>query len=132
MTDLLAGQVLMSFAGITGSIEYIRSGKLRALAVTTAKRAEALPDVSSVSEYLPGFEAGDWLGVGAPRDTPAEIIEKLNKEINVALVDPKMKARFADSGGAVLALTPIEFGKFLADETERWGKVIRAAKIKPH
>ena len=130
LTDLLAGQVLVSFAGLGGSIAYIKAGKLRALAVTTAKRAEALPDVPTLSEYLPGFEADDWLGVGAPKDTPADVIEKLNKEINTALADPKIKARFADSGGTVLALTPAEFGKFLADETEKWGKVVRAANIK--
>jgi tripartite-type tricarboxylate transporter receptor subunit TctC len=120
----------MSFAGIAGSIEYIRTGKLRALAVTTTKRSEALPDVPTVSESLPGFEAGDWLGVGAPRNTPVDIIEKLNKEINAALADPKMKARFANLGGTVLALTPGEFGKLLADETAKWSKVVRAANIK--
>jgi tripartite-type tricarboxylate transporter receptor subunit TctC len=130
LTDLLAGQVLMSFAGIAGSIEYIRSGRLSALAVTTTKRSEALPDVPTLSEYLPGFEAGDWLGVGAPKNTPVDLIEKLNKEINAALADPKIKARFADLGGTVLALMPGEFGKLLADETAKWGKVVRAANIK--
>ena len=131
LTDLLAGQVLISFAGIAGSIEYIRTGKLRAFAVTTATRAEALPDVPTVSEYMPGFEAGDWLGIGAPKNTPVEIIDKLNKEIAAALADAKMKARFADLGGTVFALTPSGFGKLLADETVKWGKVIRAANIKP-
>jgi len=131
LTDLLGGQVMMSFAGIAGSIAYIRSGKLRALAVTTATRSEALPDVPTVSEFVPGFEAGDWLGVGAPRNTPAEIINQLNKEIGAALADPKIKARFADLGGTALALTPAEFGKLIADETEKWAKVIRAANIKP-
>jgi tripartite-type tricarboxylate transporter receptor subunit TctC len=130
LTDLLAGQVLMSFAGIAGSIEYIRSGRLSALAVTTTKRSETLPDVPTLSEYLPGFEAGDWLGVGAPKNTPVDLIEKLNKEINAALADPKIKARFADLGGTVLALMPGEFGKLLADETAKWGKVVRAANIK--
>ena len=130
LTDLLGGQVLISFAGIAGSIEYVRSGKLRALAVTTAVRSEALPDVPTASEFVPGFEAGDWLGVGAPRNTPAEIVDKLNKEINAALADPKIEARFADLGGTPLALTPAEYGKVLADETEKWGKVIRAANIK--
>ncbi len=131
LTDLLGGQVLISFAGIAGAIEYIRTGRLRALAVTTAARAEALPDVPTMNEFVPGFEAGDWLGVGAPRNTPPEIIDRLNKEIAAALADPKIKARFADLGGTATALTPAEFGKLLADETEKWGKVIRAANIKP-
>ena len=130
LTDLLGGQVLISSAGISGSIEYVRSGKLRALAVTTTTRSEALPDVPTVSEFVPGFEAGDWLGVGAPRDTPTEIIDELNKEITAGVADPKIKARFADLGGTPLALTPVEFGKFLAAETEKWAKVIRAANIK--
>jgi tripartite-type tricarboxylate transporter receptor subunit TctC len=131
LTDLLGGQVLISFAGIAGSIEYIRTGKLRALAVTTAARVEALPDVPTVGEFVPGFEAGDWLGIGAPRNTPAEIIDLLNKEVAAALADPKIKARFADSGGTPLVLTPTRFGKLLADETEKWAKVIRAANIRP-
>jgi tripartite-type tricarboxylate transporter receptor subunit TctC len=130
LTDLLAGQVLMSFAGIAGSIEYIRTGKLRALAVTTATRAEALPDVPAVGESLPGFEAGDWLGIGAPRGTPAEIIDRLNREIVAGVADPAIKARFADLGGTPLALTPGEFGRLLADETAKWAKVIRAANIR--
>jgi tripartite-type tricarboxylate transporter receptor subunit TctC len=131
LTDLLGGQVLISFAGISGSIEYVRSGKLRALAITTATRSEALPEVPTVGEFLPGFEAGDWLGVGAPRNTPAEIIDRLNKEITAGVADPKIKARFADLGGTPLALTPAQFGKLLADETQKWAKVIRAANIKP-
>jgi tripartite-type tricarboxylate transporter receptor subunit TctC len=131
LTDLLGGQVATAFAGVTGSIEYVRTGKLRALAVTTATRAEALPDVPTVSEFVPGFEAGDWLGIGAPKNTPVEIIDQLNKEINAALADPKVKARFADLGGTALALTPAAFGKLIANETEKWGKVIRAANIKP-
>src|SRR5215831_2305839 len=131
LTDLLGGQVLISFAGIAGSIEYVRTGKLRALAVSTATRSEALPDVPTVGEFVPGFEAGDWLGIGAPRNTPAEIIDRLNKEVTAALADPKIKARFADLGGTALALTPAEFGKLLADETQKWAKVIRAAHIKP-
>ena len=131
LTDLLGGQVLMSFTGIAGSIEYVRSGKLRALAVTTATRSEVLPDVPTVSEFVPGFEAGDWLGIGAPRNTPAEIIDKLNKEITAGVADPKIKARFADLGGTALALSPAEFGKLVADETEKWARVIRAANIKP-
>jgi tripartite-type tricarboxylate transporter receptor subunit TctC len=131
LTDLLGGQVLMSFAGLSGSIEYIRSGKLRALAVTTATRSEALPDVPTVSESAPGFQAGDWLGMGAPRNTPPEIIDRLNREIAAALTDPKIKARFADLGGTATALTPAEFGKLIADETEKWAKVIRAANTRP-
>jgi tripartite-type tricarboxylate transporter receptor subunit TctC len=131
LTDLLGGQVLMSFAGIAGSIEYIRTGKLRALAVTTATRSEALAEVPTVGEFVPGFEAGDWLGMGAPRNTAPEIIDRLNKEIGAALADPKIKARFADLGGTALTLTPAGFGKLLADETEKWAKVIRAANIKP-
>ena len=130
LTDLLAGQVAASFAGIGGSIETIRSGKLRALAVSTAKRVEALPDVPTVSEFLPGFEADDWVGVGAPKNTPADIIDRLNAEIAAALADPKMKARFADLGGTVFKLSPGEFGRLLDDETAKWGKVVRAANLK--
>ena len=130
LTDLLAGQVATSFAGLAGSMEYIRTGRLRALAVSTATRVEALPDVPTVSEFLPGFEADDWLGVGAPKDTPADIIERLNKEIAAALADPKIKARFATLGGTVFPLSPGEFGKLLADETAKWGKVVRAANIR--
>jgi tripartite-type tricarboxylate transporter receptor subunit TctC len=131
MNDLLGGQVMTSFSGITGSIAYVRSGQLRALAVTTAARAEALPDVPTVGEFVPGYEAGDWLGVGAPKDTPAEIVDRLNKEITSGLADPKIKARFADLGITPLPLTPAGFGKLLADDTEKWAKVIRAVHIKP-
>ncbi|HEY3639922.1 MAG TPA: tripartite tricarboxylate transporter substrate binding protein [Xanthobacteraceae bacterium] len=131
LTDLLGGQVLTAVIGISGAIEQIRAGKLQALAVTTTARATALPDVPTMSEFLPGFDAGDVLGVGAPRNTPAEIVDKLNKEINAALADPKMSARFADLGGTPLALAPADYGKLLADETEKWGKVIRSANIKP-
>ena len=113
------------------SIEHIRAGKLRALAVTTATRSEALPDIPTVGEFVPGYEASAWFGIGAPKNTPAEIIDKLNKEINAGLADPKMKARLADLGGTVLAGSPADFGKLIADETEKWGKVIRAANIKP-
>jgi len=131
LSDLMGGQVLTAITGVAGSIEYVRSGKLRALAVTTTTRAEALPDVPTVSEFLPGFEAGDLLGVCAPRATPAEIVGQLNKEINAALADPRLKARFADLGGTALALSPSEYGKLLAEETEKWGKVIRATNVKP-
>ena len=113
------------------SIEYIRAGKLRALAVTTATRSEALPDIPTVGEFVPGYEASAWFGIGAPKNTPAEIVDKLNKEINAGLADPKIKARLADLGGTVLAGSPADFGKLIADETEKWGKVIRAANIKP-
>ena len=131
LTDLLGGQVLTAVIGISGAIEQIRAGRLRALAVTTTARATALPDVPTMSEFLPGFDAGDVLGLGAPGNTPAEIVDKLNKEINAALADPKIRARFADLGGTPLALSPAEYGKLLADETEKWGKVIRSANIKP-
>jgi tripartite-type tricarboxylate transporter receptor subunit TctC len=131
LTDLLGGQVLTGVTGIAGSIEHVRSGKLRALAVTTSTRVEALPDVPTVSEFLPGFEASDVIGVCAPRNTPAEIVDQLNREINAALADSRMKARFTDLGGTALALTPAQYGELLAGETEKWGKVIRAANIKP-
>jgi tripartite-type tricarboxylate transporter receptor subunit TctC len=130
LTDLLGGQVQVYFAGMASSIEYIRAGKLRPLAVTSATRSEALPDVPTVGEFVPGYDASQWYGVGAPKNTPVEIIDKLNKEINAALADPSMKARFADQGSTVLALSPASFGKLIADETEKWG-VIRAANIKP-
>jgi len=130
VTDLLGGQVQVSFASMPSSIQYIRAGKLRALAVTTATRSEALPDVPTVGEFVPGYEASTWYGVGAPKATPAEVIDKLNKEINAGLADPNIKARIADVGGTVLALSPADFGKFIAEETEKWGKVIRALNIK--
>src|SRR5262249_48645980 len=114
-----------------GTIEYITALRLRALAVTTATRADVLPDLPTVGEFLPGFEASNWFGVGAPKATPAAIVDTLNKAINAALADPKIKARLAELGGDVLALSPVDFGKFIADETEKWGKVIRAANIKP-
>jgi tripartite-type tricarboxylate transporter receptor subunit TctC len=131
LTDLLGGQVQVNFASISSSIEYIRAGKLRALAVTTATRSETLPDLPTVGEFLPGFEASTWFGVVAPRNTPADIVEKLNKEINVALADPRIKARITDTGGTVLAGSPADLGKLIAAETEKWGKVIKLAGIKP-
>jgi tripartite-type tricarboxylate transporter receptor subunit TctC len=130
LTDLLAGQVQVYFSPTPAAIEYIRAGKLRALAVTTAARSEALPDIASVAEFVPGYEASVWQGVGAPKATPAEIVERLNKEINAAIADPKIKARLADAGGTVLPGSPAEFGKLIADETEKWGKVIKSAGIK--
>jgi tripartite-type tricarboxylate transporter receptor subunit TctC len=131
LTDLIAGQVQLYFVTTPVSIEYIRTGKLRALAVTTATRSEALPDIPSVSEFVPGYEASAWWGVGAPKDTPADIVEKLNKEINAALADPKMKARLADLGCTVLAGSPGDFGKLIAEETEKWGKVVKFSGAKP-
>jgi tripartite-type tricarboxylate transporter receptor subunit TctC len=130
LTDLLGGQVQVMFPSTVSSIEYVRAGRLRALAVTTATRSETLPDLPTVGEFVPGYEASTWFGVGAPQATPAEIVEKLNKEINAGLADPKIKARLADLGGAPLALSPAKFGKLIADETEKWGKVIRVANIK--
>jgi tripartite-type tricarboxylate transporter receptor subunit TctC len=131
LTDLLGGQVQVMFDNMPSSIELIRAGKLRPIAVTQATRAEELPDIPSVGEFLPGYEASSWFGIGAPKRTPAEIVDKLNKEINAALADPKMKARLADLGGAVLPGSAADFGKLIADETEKWGKVIRFAGIKP-
>jgi tripartite-type tricarboxylate transporter receptor subunit TctC len=130
ITDLIAGQVQVYFATTVASLEYIRAGKLRALAVTTAARSEALPDIPTVAEFVPGYEASTWYGVGAPKATSAEIVEKLNKEINAGLAEPKMKARLADLGGDVLALSPADFGKLIAEETEKWRKVIQALNIK--
>jgi tripartite-type tricarboxylate transporter receptor subunit TctC len=130
MTDLIAGQVQVSFIGLTVAIEHIRSGKVRALAVTTATRSDVLPDIPTVGDFVPGYEASAFWGVGAPRNTPAEIIDKLNKEINAGLSDPTLWRRFAEGGGTVLAGSPADFGKFIADQTEKWAKVIRAANIK--
>jgi tripartite-type tricarboxylate transporter receptor subunit TctC len=124
LTDLLGGQVQVGFTSMPSVIEYIRAGKLRALAVTTATRSDALPDIPTVGDFVPGYEASTWYGVGVPKNTPAEIVDKLNKEINAALADPNMKARLADLGGTVLAGSPAEFGKLIAEETEKWGKVV--------
>jgi tripartite-type tricarboxylate transporter receptor subunit TctC len=131
LTDLVGGQVQMAFDILPASIEHIRAGKLRALAVTTAMRSEVLPNVPTVGDFLPGYEASGWQGVVAPKNTPTEIIEKLNKELNAALADPKIKARIAELGTAVFPTSPTEFGNFIAEETEKWGKVIRALKLKP-
>jgi tripartite-type tricarboxylate transporter receptor subunit TctC len=129
-TDLLAGQVQVYFGPMPGAIEYIRAGKVRALAVTTAARSEALPDIATVAEFVPGYEASVWQGIGAPKATPAEIVEKLNREINSGLADPSMKARLADLGGTALPGSPTDFGKFLTDEIEKWAKVIKFAGLK--
>src|SRR5262249_8856021 len=125
LTDLLGGQVQVSFPSMASSIEYVRAGKLRAMAVATATRSEAPRDVPTVGEFVPGYEASGWYGIGAPRATPVDIVDKLNKEVNAALDDPKMKARLADLGGVPLPGSPAEFGKLIADETEKWAKVIK-------
>jgi tripartite-type tricarboxylate transporter receptor subunit TctC len=130
MTDLLGGQLQVIFATTPGTTEYVRIGKLRALAVTTRARAEALPDVPTVADFVPGYEASQWYGFGAPKNTPPEIIEQLNKAVNAALADPKMKARLADFGGTVMPGSPADFGKLIAEETEKWGKVVKFAGIK--
>ena len=130
LNDLLGGQVQVIFGGAVGSIAYTRSGKLRTLAVTTTARSELLPDVPTVGEFVPGYEASQWYGIGAPKATPMEIIGRLNEEINASLGDPKIKARFADVDGTVLPGSPADFGKLIADETEKWGKVVTFANIK--
>jgi tripartite-type tricarboxylate transporter receptor subunit TctC len=130
LTDLLGGQVQVIFSPMPGSIEYIKAAKLRPLAVTTLTRSEALPDIPTVGDFVPGYEASAFYGVGAPKNTPTEIVEKLNKEINAALADPRMKARLAGLGGMVLAGRPADFGKLIADEIEKWGKVVRATGAK--
>jgi tripartite-type tricarboxylate transporter receptor subunit TctC len=130
LTDLIAGQVQVMFPNTGASLEYVKAGKLRALAVTTATRSEALPDLPTVAEFVPGYEASSWFGVGTPKATPAEIVEKLNKEINAGLADPRLKARLADLGGIALAGSPADFGKLIAEETEKWAKVIQFAGVK--
>jgi tripartite-type tricarboxylate transporter receptor subunit TctC len=131
MTDLLAGQVHVYFSPTPGSIEYIESGRLRALGVTTATRWEALPDVPAIGEFVSGYEASGWWGIGVPKNTPTEVINELNKEINAALADPKLTARLAELGSTVFALSPAQFGKLIADATEKWGKVVKFAGLKP-
>jgi tripartite-type tricarboxylate transporter receptor subunit TctC len=130
LTDLLGGQVQVYFGPMPPSIEHIRSGKLQALAVTSAGRSQALPDIVAMSDFVPGYEASQWYGIGVPKNTRADIIDKLNKEINAALAAPRLKARLADLGGTVLPSSPADFSKLVADETEKWAKVIRAANIK--
>jgi tripartite-type tricarboxylate transporter receptor subunit TctC len=131
LTDLIGGQVQVTFDNMPSSIEHIRAGRLRALAVTTAVRSEALPDVPVVADFVPGYEASSWFGAGVPKGTPAEIIDKLNKEMNAALADPKIKARLADLGGMSLAGSPADFGKVIAEETEKWAKVVKFSGAKP-
>jgi len=131
LTDLLGGQVQVVFSSIPAAIESITAGRLRALAVTSAVRAQALPDLPTVSEFVPGLEASQWYGIVGPKGTSPEIVDTLNKGINAGLADPKMKARFAELGGMVIAGSPADFGKLIADETEKWAKVIKFAGIKP-
>jgi tripartite-type tricarboxylate transporter receptor subunit TctC len=131
LTDMLAGQVQVTFDNMPSSIEHIRAGRLRALAVTTATRSEALPDVPIVADFVPGYEASAWFGLGAPKGTPPEIVELLNKEINAAVADPNVRARLADMGGMLINGTPVEFGKIIAEETEKWAKVVKFSGAKP-
>jgi tripartite-type tricarboxylate transporter receptor subunit TctC len=130
LADLIGGQVQVAFDTTTASIEHIRSGKLRALALTTAQRSEALPGIPTMADFIPGYEATGWYGVGAPKSTPAEIIDKLNKEINAALADANVKARLDALGATIVAGSPAEFSKFMAEETEKWAKVVRFSGMK--
>jgi tripartite-type tricarboxylate transporter receptor subunit TctC len=130
VTDLLGGQLQVALDNLSGSIEHIRAGKLRALAVTTGSRSPVLPNIPTLGEFLPGFEANSWIAVGAPKHTSAEIIDKLSREINAGLADPKIVARLTDLGSTALTLSPADLDKFVVDETEKWGKVIRTAGIK--
>src|SRR5262245_29847219 len=132
MIDLIAGQVQVMFVSPVVAIEHIKSGKLRALAVTTVKRDELLPDLQPVADTVPGYESSAWLGLGAPHETPAEVVALLNKTVNAGLADPKMRARYTELGGGIVALTPAEFGKLIVDETEKWGRVVKFAGLKPN
>ncbi len=131
LTDLLGGRAQVMFEGMLSLVEHLRAGRLRPLAVTTATRSQLRPDLPTVGEFLPGYEASVWFGIGAPKATPAEIVDKLNKEINAGLADPRLKARLADLGGTALVVSPAEFGTLFAEDTEKWGKVVRAAGIRP-
>jgi tripartite-type tricarboxylate transporter receptor subunit TctC len=131
LNDLIGGQVQVVFGSVPASVEYVRAGKLRALAVTTSTRSELLPDVPTVAESIPGYESSTWYGIGAPKDTPAEIIDRLNAEINAALGDPTLKTRVADLGGTVIGGSSADFSELIASDTEKWGKVVRFAGIKP-
>ena len=131
VADLMTGQVQLYFDGISGSLGYIRSGKLRALGVTTAQRSDVLPDVPSIAEFVPGYEAGGWYGIGVPRNVPAEIVDRLNREINASLADPTLKTRLADLGYATLGSSPAGFGNMIAQEIDKWAKVLKFAGIKP-
>ena len=130
LTDLLGGQVQAGFPTIISAIQYIKDDKLRPLAVTGATRADVLPAIPTVGEFVPGYEASGWYGIGAPKNTPVEIVDKLHKEINAGLADPGLKMRFADLGDTVFPTSPADFAKLIAEDTEKWAKVIRAANIK--
>jgi tripartite-type tricarboxylate transporter receptor subunit TctC len=130
MTDLLSGQVQLYFGTTASSLEYVRTRKLRALAVTIERRLDALPDIPTVGDFVPGYEASNWYGIGAPRNTPIELIEKLNKETNAGLADRKLKARLDDLGGIALTGSPSDFGKLIVEETDKWGKVVKFVGIK--
>jgi tripartite-type tricarboxylate transporter receptor subunit TctC len=130
LTDLLAGQVQLMFGPVSSSIAYVKAGKLRGLAVTTATRSDVLPDVPAMGEFLPGYEASGWFGVGAPKDTPVEIVERLNQEINLGLADARLKARFAELGATMFVSSPAGFARHIVDETEKWARVVRAANIR--
>jgi tripartite-type tricarboxylate transporter receptor subunit TctC len=132
VTDLISGQVQLYFDGVSGSLDHVRSGRTRALGVTTVERAGVLPDVPSIAEFVPGYEAGGWYGIGVPRNVPAEIVDKLNREINASLADPKLKTRLADSGYATTGSSPAEFGSMIAREIEKWSKVLKFAGVKPN
>lgn len=131
VTDLISGQVQVYFDGVSGSLDHVRSGRLRALGVTTAERADVLPNVPSIAEFVPGYEAGGWYGIGVPRNVPVEVVDKLNKEINASLADPKLKSRLSDVGYVTSGSSPAEFGSMIAREVEKWTKVIKFAGIKP-
>ena len=130
MTDILSGQVQVTFGTTASTIEYVRAGTLRALAVTTATRSETLPDLPTIAEFVPGYEASAWFGAGAPRNTPAEIVDKLNREINACLADPKLRARIADLGGIAITGSPADFGRLIVEETEKWAKVVKFSGAK--
>ena len=130
VADLIGGQVQVYFDGISGSLEHVRSGKLRALGVTTAQRADVLPNVPSIAEFVPGYEAGGWYGIGVPKNVPAEVVDKLNREMNACLADPKLQARIADLGGVALTGSPADFGRLIAEETDKWAKVVRFSGAK--
>jgi tripartite-type tricarboxylate transporter receptor subunit TctC len=131
LNDLIGGQVQVVFGSVPASIQYVRAGKLRALAVTTATRSELLPDLPTVAEFMPGYESSTWYGIGAPKSTPVDIIDRLNVEINAALADPTLKARMADLGGRAIGGSPADFSELIATDTEKWGKVVKFASIKP-
>ena len=131
ITDLLSGQVQIVFASLPSSIEYVRAGKARGLAVTTAMRAATAPDLPGIAEFVAGYEVSSWYGIGAPRNTPADVVDTLNEAVNAGLADPKLKKQLEDQGGIEMAGTPADFGKLIADETEKWAKVIKFAGIKP-